>query len=163
MSLGHGATSGFGRSVTFSRPADTTAYAALDVVGASTGSAINQFLNTCAPGQETYIISAELVIGGTTVITGMAGFRLHLYSSSPTAIADNAPFDLVSADRARYLTYLEFETPVDLGSTLFARCVFPGGQIKPESPSLWGILQTVGAFTPESGTSFEVRIHNMRA
>jgi hypothetical protein len=53
------------------------------------------------------IQSISLVFSDSTVPSGMGAFRLHLYSASPTAIADNAAFDLASGERATYMGFID--------------------------------------------------------
>jgi hypothetical protein len=153
---------GFRSEVQFTRPADTNAYTALDVVGSAT-SAIHEFTQVGPRGGDLIVFAAELMINLAAVPSGMAGFRLHLYSSSPTAILDNAAFDLVAADRDVYMGYADFGTPEDLGSTLFsqARFVYAEAQLASAVTSLWGELQTIGAYTPASGTGYRVRLRTI--
>ena len=42
--------------------------------------------------------------------------KLVLFSSSPTAIADNAAFDVITADDAKVITVITFDTYTDVGS-----------------------------------------------
>lgn len=150
--------------VTFTRTANTTAYTAGDVVGinaaGSPGSAIHEFEKVGTSGGFILIQSALLLVGLTSVPVGMSGFRLHLYTSSPTAILDNAAFDLVSGERSAYLGFLELPTPTDLGSTLFSRVDYSGQLIKlaDGSTSMFAELETRGGYTPASATPYEVRL-----
>jgi hypothetical protein len=156
--------------VVFTRPANTTAYTALDVLGiadagtaANAGSAIHRFRNAGPWGGSVLPIAAELMIANASIPANMAGFRLHLYSSSPTAILDNAAFDLVSGDRSAYQGWLEFPTPLDLGSTLFSQAVYIGSKFSLASNDLFAQLQTLGGYTPASGTEYQIRLHLVRA
>lgn len=147
-------------SVTITRPANTTAYTGGDVVGqadtavaANAGTAILSFQNACIPGGTTWITRAWLRIDVASVPSGMTSFRLHLYDTSPTAILDNAAWDLVSGDRAYYLGYIDLGTPVDVGSTLYVQSAGIGDEFKCASGSttLYGELVTNGGYTPSSG------------
>ena len=91
----------------------------------------------------------------------MSAFRLHLYSASPDAIADNAPWDLVSAgDRSKYQGYIDFTAPVDLGSTLYAQADSLNHQLQlaDGASALFGVLVTTGAFTPAASTVWTVTL-----
>ena len=135
------------------RPANTTAYTAGDVVGA-TAAAIE--FKYCGPDDGQIIITdADLEIDVTAVPSGMTSFRLYLYSATPpSALADNAAFDLPAGDRAAFLGYVDLGTPVDLGSTLWVQTSQINRNVKlaAGTTSLWGYLVTAGAFTPSSAT-----------
>jgi len=145
-------TSGASISVSFTRPADATPYAAGDAVGAA--SAILTFNGIAAgsmPGRNIMITSAALRFDVNAVPAGMSGFRLHLYSAAPDAIADNGAWDLASADdRTKYQGYIDLPAPVDLGSTLYAQTDSLNHQVQLADASalLFGVLVTTGAYTP---------------
>lgn len=150
----------FDSQTTFTRPADTTAYTAGDVVGATL--AAIEFRNIGDHGQSILITDADLRIDVTSVPAGMTTFRLHLYNATPpSALADNAAWDLPAGDRLAYLGYIDLGTPVDVGSTLFVQTDGSGSkQIKMgASSSLWGYLVTNGGFTPTSAAVKAVRLN----
>lgn len=131
---------------TVTRPANATPYSAGDVVGGAI-----TFTGAGPAAGHVLITSADLRVDVAAVPSGMANMRLHLYDATPpSAIADNAAWDLPSGDRANYLGYLDLGTPADLGSTLYVQLTNPGLQVKlaSASTSLYGYLQTIGAFTP---------------
>jgi hypothetical protein len=148
-------------AVTISRPENTTAYTAGDVIGvaaavaANAGSAILEF-----GGVPAYAMIDEvtLQIRLTAVISGMTTFRLHLYSSSPTAILDNAAWDLPAGDRAAYQGFVDIPTIADLGSTLWSQTTSVNKRIKTTSGVVYGLLQTIGAYTPSSADVHVVTI-----
>jgi hypothetical protein len=109
--------------------------------------------------------SVRLLIGSTSVPSGMAAFRLHLYTATPTAIVDNSPFDLLSGEVANYAGYIDLPAPQDLGSTLFTQADYCGTAIKlaTASTSLFAELETRGAFTPASATVFDLRVMTLEA
>lgn len=138
---------------TITRPNDTTtAYAAGDVIGGGTTSILT-FSNVLpTKGAGFIIMCAWMKIVVSAVPSGMSSFRLHLYNASPTNIADNAAFNLPSADLAKYLGYITFNTPTDLGDSLFTQSENINFKRKLASTSntLYGILQTVWGYTPTS-------------
>jgi len=150
---------GHSSSVTITRPSDTTAYTAGDAVGDAGGSAIIVFSGLGLAGGEIEIVSVQHEIDVAAIPSGMAGFKLHLYNASPTAIADNAAWDLIAGDRASYLGYCTLSTPEDLGGTLFFSDSFTGKQIKLTTTSLYAVLQTVGGYTPTASAVKKVTIH----
>lgn len=150
---------------TITRPSNTTQYTTGDVVGDTGGSAIITLTNIGPSGGFVLIQSASLVFSDSVVPSGMAAFRVHFYSTSPTAIADNAPFDLVSGDRSRYLGYIDLATPLDFGSTLYTQVDYPGRLIKLEtgSTSLFAEIETRGTYTPVSASTVSLRINTLEA
>jgi len=159
-------------AVTVTRPSNTTAYTAGDVIGvadsgtpANAGSAIITLPSIGPSGGYVLIQSVRLMIGLTSVTSGMAGFRLHLYTASPTAILDNAAFDLVSGDVANYAGFIDLPTPQDLGSTLMAQADYPGTLVKlaANNTSLFAELETRGGYQPASGTAYDLRVLTLEA
>jgi len=159
-------------AVTLTRPSNTTAYAAGDLIGvadgttpANAGSAIITLSNIGPSGGFVLIQSVRLMIGTTSVPAGMGAFRLHLYTASPTAILDNAAFDLVSGEVASYAGYIDLPAPQDFGSILMTQADYPGALIKlaSGSTSLFAELETRGAYTPASGTLYDLRVLALEA
>jgi hypothetical protein len=154
---------GYTSSVTVTRPSNTTAYTALDVLGDTSGSAILTFASIGPSAGHVLVTGADVRFDVTAVVSGMAAFRLHLYDTSPTAIADNAAFDIPSGDRAIYQGYIDLPLPTDFGSTLFSQADGVNKKVKltSASTSLYGLLQTIGAWTPASAAVHAVRIHTL--
>lgn len=146
--------------VQFTRPTNTTQYTANDVVGTGT-SAIHEFKNLGKLGGFVQLQSIRLQIHVASIPSGMSNFRLHFYQTSPTAIADNAAFDLVAADRTPYIGYVDLPAPQDFGSTLVSQVDYAGFlmQFNPNSNSVYAQLQTLGTFTPGANSEvYELRV-----
>jgi hypothetical protein len=136
--------------VAVTRPNDTTAYAANDVLGTDPASVI-EFANIAPQGGGTIVLLyASLMINVGS--GGPSQTRLHLYSSAPTAIADNAAYNLPSGDRGKYLGYVTLGGPIDLGDTMFSQEDFLRKTITATSSSVFAIAETTGAFTPTANT-----------
>lgn len=159
-------------AVTITRPSNTTTYNAGDVIGvadsgtpANAGSAIITLPSIGPSGGYVVVQSVRLFIASTSVPSGMGGFRLHLYTASPTAILDNAPFDLVSGEVANYAGFVDLPTPQDFGSTLYSQADYPGTLIKLASSSttLYAELETRGGYQPASGTAYDLRVLTLEA
>lgn len=153
--------------VTITRPSNVTPdYTAGDVVGiadagtpANAGSAILSLTALNAAAGRSSIVKVVLTIGLSAVPSGMANFRLHLYNASPTAILDNAAFDLVSGDRTKHLGYIDLVTPEDFGSSLFSQWSGVSDfQLAAATTQLWGQLETRGGYTPASGTTYTLDV-----
>lgn len=149
-------------SPSFSRPADTTAYAAKDAVSDSTSSptVLSFDLARVAAGSG-YIVRALLI---TNQSTCTARFRLHLFRTSPTAINDNSPQTLLWANRTASASYIDFsacategtgsDCAQSLNDTVRLPVIFAGG-----STTIYGLLETLDAFTPASGQSFTIKLN----
>jgi hypothetical protein len=158
--------------VSITRPSNTTAYAAGDVIGiadattpANAGSAIHALASIGPASGHVLIQSVELLIGNSSVPSGMGSFRLHFYTSSPTAVLDNAAFDLASGEVASYAGFVDLPSPQDLGSTIYSQADYTGRLIKlaDGSTSLFAELETKGAYTPASGTLYTLRVKALEA
>jgi hypothetical protein len=158
--VSQGYTSG---KVSVTRPANATPYTANDVLGPASGTSAITF-PTMGPsaGGEIMITGVTLERDVAAVVTGELNYILHLYNvTPPSALADNAAFDLGSGDRASYLGSINIPTPVDLGSTLYSSVDGNLKQITLASGTLYGYLVTVGAYTPATGTVLTVTLHSV--
>lgn len=141
------ALTGKASSATFTRPNDATAYTAGDVVSTLAG-AVGEFTTVGAANELIAILGARFTCAVNAVPAGCTGFYLHLYNAAPTAIADNAAYNLPAADLAKYLGYVVIGQPVDLGDNIVAINDNINHTVKLASTSLYWILQTIGAYTP---------------
>lgn len=151
-------------AVSLTRTNDTNAYSANDVIGAATGSTAALTFASIGPsaGGEVVVTSASLEVDVSAVPSGMANMRLHLYSvTPPSALGDNAAWDLPSGDRASYLGYIDLGTPVDLGSTLYVAADGINRQITLASGSVYGYLVTIGAYTPSAQAVKKITLHSI--
>jgi len=162
----------FDSTVSIARPDNTTNYTAGDVIGvaksgtpADAGSAIHTLSNAGPSGGFVLIQSVSLVVGLSVVTSGMGGFRVHFYNASPTAILDNAAYNLVSDDVSAYMGFVDLAAPQDLGSTLYTQADYLGKLIKlaAASTSLYAQIETRNGFTPASGATYELRVNALEA
>lgn len=157
----------YSAAVTLTRTADTNAYTANDVIGAATGSTAALTFASMGPSAgRVMITSVSLEIDLTAIISGMTSYRLHLYNvTPPSALGDNAPFDIgaaggtQAADRAAYLGFIDLGSPADLGSTLYVELNGVNKQIKLAGTSIFAYLVTIGAYTPSSADVFVITLH----
>ena len=149
-------------SDSFTRPANATAYAAKDVVGdgaeltfAGAGAASPMLGGVCT------VTQAKLLTDQTT---NTARFRLHLYRSAPTDIADNAAFTgPLWADRAEYIGAIDFPAcGVEGTGATAAYAVNPDvvlSWVQDDSDrNIYGVLETLDAFTPASGQNVYIEL-----
>ena len=158
-------SAGFRSVATITRPSNTTGYTAGDVVGDTGGSAIVSLTSAGPSGGFVLVQSVSLIFSDSVVPSGMAAFRVHMYSASPTAIADNAAFDLASGDRDTYMGYIDLPAPLDLGSTIYTQTDYPGRLIKlaAASTTLFAEIETRGAYTPVSASTVNLRMNTLEA
>jgi hypothetical protein len=153
-------------SVEITRPANTTAYIAKDVVGT-----IMTFSNALKSNAGNGYITKVRLMGDVSTQTFKA--KLHLYSISPSAVVDNDPFTLLYANTTNRLGAIELQalSTEGTGSTAcstiwtagkadvngFAQGILP---IKGATGSniIYGILETLDAFTPTSGGKYFVEL-----
>ena len=156
-------------SDTFTRPADTTAYAAHDSVSDSTsGPTAMEFTNVVASaGATATIVSAEVLTNVTITPT----LRLHLFSTGPTLCNDNSAYTMAWSDRAGYLGFVDIG-PLESAGTgsdmSYAKATTNLGNLPlpfktaTGSTSIYGVLETLDVFTPASAENFEVRLYVMQ-
>jgi hypothetical protein len=150
---------GYRAQVTVTRPANTTPYTAGDVVGGAI-----TFPSMGPSAGHVLLTSCDLRVDIAAIPSGMTSFRLYLYSATPpSALADNAAWDLPSGDRASYIGYIDLGAPLDLGSTLFTQVDQINKQCKlgTSETALYGYLVTTGGFTPAANS--EVYTPTLRA
>lgn len=148
-------------SATFTRPADTTAYASGDLVANSTtaGSvAALTFTNVGRiAGAGGMIRRARIKKSGASVTT--ASFRLHLYSSAPTTIAngDNGAWQTDGA--ANYLGSLDITCDKAFSDGAVGNGIpTVGAEINFTSQTIYGLLEARGAYAPANGEAFDVSL-----
>lgn len=145
-------TSAYTKALTITRPANQTPYTANDVVGG----ALTFTLAAIGAGN-MMITGAQLELDIAAVPAGMTSLRLYLYNvTPPSALADNAAWDLPAGDRASYLGYIDLGTPVDLGSTVYVEVNNLNKMMLAASTSVFGYLVTNGGFTPAANSEVYV-------
>ena len=146
-------------AITVTRPANVTAYTAGDVVGGAI-----TFTSLAASGGYLMLTGADLRYDVAAIPTGMTSFRLYLYDATPpSALADNAAFDLQAGDRAAYLGFVDIGSVADMGSTLCAQVDQLNKLLKQNaSTSLFGYLVTNGGYTPAANSeTLQVRLSGL--
>jgi hypothetical protein len=138
------------------RPANTTAYTAGDVVGG-----VIVFPAMGSPAGDSFITSVALRIHVAAVPSGMTSFRLHLYDATPaSAIADNSPWLLHANDLVSHLGYIDLGTPLlpaANSAALYVRTTQINDQLRlRDGFTLYGYLVTNGGFTPAANSEIYV-------
>lgn len=145
-------TTAYSSRLTITRPANQTPYTANDNVGGAL-----TFLLASVGAANMMITGAQLELDIAAVPAGMTSFRLYLYGvTPPSALADNAAWDLASGDRPSYLGYIDLGTPVDLGSTVYVEVNNLNKMMLAAGTSVFGYLVTNGGFTPAANSEVYV-------
>jgi len=147
---------------TITRPADTTAYTALDCI-------------TDAGAGTIDFAGAGRVVGGTGYITGLqfetdqaanvSEYVLYLFQQDPAAIiADNAVWNSLDADKAIRIIPIDIPACAAVGATGDTAIIDVTDLKIPykcaaASTSIKGQLKTVTGFTPVSGQVFTITLY----
>jgi len=149
-------------SVSFIRPNNVTAYDAKDAVANNaTGAEVLLFVNAAAKnGGSGYITKVRLF---TSQSTNVAIYRLQLYSSAPTAVNDNAAFTLLIGNQAKRVGFIDVGpantegTGSDSANAMNADVRMPFVCAAADT-KLYGILETLTAFTPAALQTFFIEL-----
>jgi len=150
-------------AATFARPADTTAYAALDAVSTSTSAPTVITFSGMARinAGSGYITKARIM---TDQKTNTARFRLHLFHTAPTLTNDNAAFPLLWSNRENRVGKIDF-SPMATEDATNSTCaeslndaVRLSFTCEAANAALYGILETLDAFTPASAQNFYISL-----
>jgi hypothetical protein len=146
--------------VTLARPADTTAYAANDVISSSTSAPAAIIFDLATAGVEAggsgYLVKLRAL---TNKKDWTARIRVHLYKAAPTQINDNSVFALLWANRANRVGYIDLpafttaDTTSDCAQSLLPDLRYAVKLASGET-RLWAILQVLDAATPSSAQNF---------
>lgn len=160
-------------SATFTRPADTTAYAAGDLVANSTtaGSVVAMSFTSMVrtAGDCVRLERARLTKTGTSLTN--AQFRLHLFEDVPVpSVGDNAAFQTSNAlSTTKVLNYIgSFSFTLDRSGSDGAsgRAVpdttFPITTSPVSGTTLYGLLEATAAYTPANAEVFVLTLEGFR-
>lgn len=156
------------------RPANTTAYAIGDIVGAPI-----ELVGVTRASGEAFRIERARVRKTSNVLTN-AAFRLHLFRKPPVpnggAVADNGVFDpgsgvLALADIDGYIGTID--VAMNYAATSGARGVgapsvgsgitCETGAVVGKETSIWVIIEPRAAYVPASGETFYVTVEGARS
>lgn len=156
--------------VGLTRPSNTDAYAAKDVISNSTSApTVLTFADFARVNQGSgIIVRARIMTDKKDVVPQL---RLHLFHTAPTAINDNSPYLLLYANAANRIGQIDFpamssEDPTNSTASATMRPSSDGGfgppnlwyQAASGSRDIYGVLETLSAFTPASGQKFFIQL-----
>lgn len=152
------------KHIELTRPANSTAYLALDTIAdsASAPTMVFDFTSIALEcGGAGYIVKAQIA---TTQITNVARFRLHLFTVSPTLINDNEPYKGMYSNFPNRVGTIDFPAMATEDSTSSTQAVAiatPGVGNLPlafKAGALYGLLETLDAFSPASSQKITIRL-----
>jgi len=141
--------------VSFARPSNTTAYSGGMVIG-STSSGVFAVVVSGEPNTSIYITNARVKMIRTGIPSGFTSFRLHWFTALPSGNADNTVFSVGSGDASFYKGYTDLDAIVDAGNVQLCQSQPLSKQIRLSSAQVCLAITTVTAFTPSSGTPYQV-------
>ena len=152
-------------SSSFTRPADTTAYASGDLVANSTTAGSVTPLSFTLGGYSALsqfrLVRARISKTGTSATN--ANFRLHLYTASPVpANGDNAAWSTTQA--ANWVGNIDVTSMLAFTDGCCGTGSLPAGSeafLRFNGNVLYGLLEAKAAYTPASGEVFTVTIEEV--
>ena len=156
----------------FTRPADTTAYAANDLVGVNTSVAAGNTIevpNAVASPADAVRIERIVLRKSNKSLTN-AQFRVHIFDRCPTwDVGDNGAGGAIGAlavtDLAGHKGYVD--VTMDRASATAGACgvaaVSPAITVSPlAGTSIYYAVQALAAYTPASGETFAAEFEGIR-
>lgn len=147
----------------FTRPADTTAYAANDAVGDSTSALTMQALANAArvSGGSGYIVGIKVTTDKKSITPR---FRVHFFNTNGATLSnDNAQWQEKYADASKRLFYYDMPamiTGADTTNSDMSRSIDVTMRIPYYCTvtTMYYVLETLDAFTPANGEKITVTV-----
>lgn len=151
------------------RPANTTAYTANTAwANATSGATYSSFIAACRGPTAQVLIPQIDIWSSANPATKLQGI-LWLFSTAPTAINDNATFNIAAADFSNLtgnmqgfpftLTSVQASGAANSGVSLTGttyHAVCNGSQ-----PTIYGMVQVVNTYTPASNEVLRISLHTV--
>lgn len=143
----------------FTRPANTTAYSAKDVMTDGVKKAM-EFPNfSPVPGAAIHILNAIMISSNPAASPG--AFELLLFDSPQDLAADNSAYSPSNSDILELLGVVCFNSyNVNAISSVYHPASFGRlyARLAPGSTSLYGVLVSTAAYTPISTENFHIKL-----
>jgi hypothetical protein len=157
------ASLGVAAAAEITRPANATPYTFGDAISDNATAYMTLAGVTRVASSVGYISGIQLE---TDLRTSTQQVRVHLFSAAPTAIADNAPFTMLYANKAIALGFIDlpaFQSGPDNGSTSARTFLNDGLRFRivsdaSGSPSIYGLLEDRSASTPANTQKYYLSI-----
>ena len=143
----------------FTRPANTTAYAAKDVMTDGVKKAM-EFPNfSPVPGAAIDLLNAIMISSNPAASPG--AFELLLFDSPQDLATDNSAYSPANSDILEVVGVVGFDSyNVNANSTVYSMATFGHlyTRLAPGSTSLYGVLVAMSAYTPISRENFHIKL-----
>jgi hypothetical protein len=143
----------------FTRPANTTAYAAKDVMTDGVKKAM-EFPNfSPVPGAAIYILNAIMISSNPAASPGV--FELLLFDSPQNLATDNSAYSPANSDILAAVGVIGFNSyNVNAISAIYHPASFCHLYVRlaPGSTTLYGVLVSTSAYTPISAENFHIKL-----
>lgn len=144
----------------FTRPSNTTAYAAGDMVGATAGTIHTIAKAARYSGGGGRILVPRLHKSTSTTANGT--FRIHFFNDSPTTANDNAAFALRYTERAMYIGFMDVVSVSDAAGA--GAVATPAATTLPlffksaagSSGNIYAVVTATAAYSPGSAETFSL-------
>ena len=149
------------KSVSFTRPANTTQYAANDLLAnhATAGNVVPPYVAAARfPGGNGSITGVRLE-KSSTVLTD-AAFRVHFFTASPTVgNGDNGAFAVIDGQAKGYIGHVDVTMDQALGDGAQGRasCAIQFDTVAP-SASIYMLVENLDTYTPASAEIFTIKL-----
>ena len=149
------------KTVTFTRPANTTQYASGDLVAnnATAGSVVVPHVAAARfPGGNGSVVGIQLMKSSVTVTAAV--FRAHLFTGAPTlGNGDNGAFALTNGGAKGYLGHVDVTIDQALGDGAQGRaaCAIQFDTVAPNA-DLYVLLEARDVYTPASAEVLTVEL-----
>ena len=149
-------------SATITRPADTTAYAAGDVIGTASTHILtfNNALDVIANDMQRGLIYRAWLIDSAAAAT-LPSLELWLFNVAPAAQADNAVFNVSDAELMNGLVGIipftrSFVGKANDNSVQVSDQLSMAFEVAPGDTAIYGVLVVRNAYTPVSAEQFKI-------
>lgn len=148
-------------SASYTRLANTTAYAAKDALTNNTSGMVPLTFTGCAraSGLSGTILNAVLIDDSAPSTPG--DFTLHMFDTIPTATGDNLAMSVSDADSLFYIGGIAFTVEKDAAASTLYRAdqtYFPLPFKCTGTANLFGLIQVDNSYTPASAGVITVRL-----
>jgi len=143
----------------FTRPANTTAYAAKDVMTDGVKKSM-EFPNfSPVPGSAIDLLNAIMISSNPAASPG--AFELLLFDSPQDLATDNSAYSPSNSDILEVVGVVGFDSyNVNANSAVYSMATFGHlyTRLAPGSTSLYGVLVAMSAYTPISAENFHIKL-----
>lgn len=151
-------------TASFTRPADTTAYASGDLVANSTtaGSVVPLTFTIRPEARGSMIRRVRIKKSGTSVSS--ASFRVHFYETGTITCANGDNGAWSTNSMATYVGAMDVTVDRAFTDGAFGLgAPITGSEINYDIGTIWALIEARGAYTPASGEVFTVEIEVIRS